>query len=919
MPKDVIITPASGKLDFYATTGGSVLANINLTDNNDLSLSTTSGNLIIGDASRDVYIGDGTNEVDIVFEQNGEIRSVAGKYITVNAGTVNATGVAVNTSSPTAVMHVYGSTPSGTVLNVEGTNGSLFSVVDDLDGTLMSVNNNAGLPVLEVFSDDRIVGGRFGQNDFVVSSSGNVGVGLANPSTKLEVSGTIKATDFSGIGSSLTAGYAQNIVGEAGGGYSATILPPWGAIPYISENGTTIFRTIGGANQVLKSNGDNPVWGSVQYSEISGTVPTWNQNTTGTAANITASSNTTLTTLSNLVSVGTIATGVWSASTIDVNKGGTGATTFTSGEILVGNGTDAVSTLSRSGIDSRSTFPPSTHSITEHSATAWRMFFSNATTSAIQELAFGDAGTFLKSAGASSNPTWSTLTSSDVGLGNVANVAALPLTGGTLTGTIVITGSPGVNGQIYLNNSSNNRLDFNTNGVSTPSLFTVSPGTKIRLYPSLATNTATDFAIGLAGDGFGGGGTPTRFWQSVDTANSRFEWFAGSTTIGTLTGSGVLTIQGATSQINVDNLRLDGNTLSATNGSLSLNPSGTSSIFLGDSGLIEFRPSSNRFIMSDSGPEIICDFNESSCLFRKSSGGGATVALFIDRSSSTATVGINTNTPSEALEVNGTIKATSLNIGSSNTLDVANTYGSIIGGYQSKASMYGEVAHAAGGFANVHGTAQHRILVARGITLSGAFTVTIASPAVFTRNGHSLSVGDTVTLSTTGYLPTGLNTTTTYYVISSGLTGSTFQLSTTLNGSPVNTSGTQSGTHTLVPSTSLTLNGAIGLTTPQLMVIPARSAWAYTIKISAYNSQNNQGAAYHAFGGLRRNVSTTLELETTNGFTYLESSFNTTPALVSINADTTNNALDIRVTGIANQSTRWVAVVDLVQVSYGTP
>ena len=41
----------------------------------------------------------------------------------------------------------------------------------------MSVNNNAGLPVLEVFSDDKIVGGRFGQNDFVVSSSGNVGIG----------------------------------------------------------------------------------------------------------------------------------------------------------------------------------------------------------------------------------------------------------------------------------------------------------------------------------------------------------------------------------------------------------------------------------------------------------------------------------------------------------------------------------------------------------------------------------------------------------------------------------------------------------------------------------------------------------------------------------------------------------------------
>lgn len=189
MAKDVIITPASGKLDFYGTSGGSVLANINLTDNNDLSLSTTSGNLIIGDASRDVYIGDGINEVDIVFEQNGEIRSVANKYITVSAGQVNATGIAVNTSSPNAVVHVYGSTPSGTVLNVEGTNGSLFSVVDNLSGTLMSVNNNAGLPVFEVFSDDRVIAGRFGQNDFIITSGGNIGIGTGVPSTKFHLIG----------------------------------------------------------------------------------------------------------------------------------------------------------------------------------------------------------------------------------------------------------------------------------------------------------------------------------------------------------------------------------------------------------------------------------------------------------------------------------------------------------------------------------------------------------------------------------------------------------------------------------------------------------------------------------------------------------------------------------------------------------
>lgn len=66
-----------------------------------------------------------------------------------------------------------------------------------------------------------------------------------------------------------------------------------------------------------------PGWNTI----VAGDVPTLNQNTTGTASDITASSNTSLTTLSNLVSVGTITTGTWSATTIALNKGGTGQTT----------------------------------------------------------------------------------------------------------------------------------------------------------------------------------------------------------------------------------------------------------------------------------------------------------------------------------------------------------------------------------------------------------------------------------------------------------------------------------------------------------------------------------------------------------------------------------------------------------------
>jgi hypothetical protein len=83
---------------------------------------------------------------------------------------------------------------------------------------------------------------------------------------------------------------------------------------------------------------------------------------------------------------------------------------------------------------------------------------------------------------------------------------------------------------------------------------------------------------------------------------------------------------------------------------------------------------------------------------------------------------------------------------------------------------------------------------------TATFTVTIATPAVFTIASHGLNNGDAVVFTTTGALPTGLTTTpggsaTVYYVINAAT--NTFNVSTTLNGSAVATSGTQSGTHTI--------------------------------------------------------------------------------------------------------------------------
>jgi len=95
------------------------------------------------------------------------------------------------------------------------------------------------------------------------------------------------------------------------------------------------------------------------------------------------------------------------------------------------------------------------------------------------------------------------------------------------------------------------------------------------------------------------------------------------------------------------------------------------------------------------------------------------------------------------------------------------------------------------------------------------FTVTIASPAVFTKVAHGLSVGTILTFTTTGALPTGLTGggSVQYFVVSVP-TADTFTVSTTFGGSPVTTSGSQSGTHTATVAYKILSYGADGVVDP---------------------------------------------------------------------------------------------------------
>lgn len=129
-------------------------------------------------------------------------------------------------------------------------------------------------------------------------------------------SGTAWQTAAPGVGTVTSVGLVDNT-----GLFNITGSPVLGA----GDLTLNSLKTVGANKFFAAPNGSDaaPSFRAIVAADI----PTLNQNTSGTAANITASSNTSLTTLSNLSTVGTITSGTWSGTAIAINKGGTGATT----------------------------------------------------------------------------------------------------------------------------------------------------------------------------------------------------------------------------------------------------------------------------------------------------------------------------------------------------------------------------------------------------------------------------------------------------------------------------------------------------------------------------------------------------------------------------------------------------------------
>ena len=104
-------------------------------------LSTTAGNLSSISASYALTASHALNAGG----GGGSIFTTTGGY----EQTIN--NLIISSSNSTSSLSVIGS--GSTVFDIEGSVGTLFSAIDSLSGSLMSVTDASGIPILEVFSD----------------------------------------------------------------------------------------------------------------------------------------------------------------------------------------------------------------------------------------------------------------------------------------------------------------------------------------------------------------------------------------------------------------------------------------------------------------------------------------------------------------------------------------------------------------------------------------------------------------------------------------------------------------------------------------------------------------------------------------------------------------------------------------------
>jgi hypothetical protein len=188
----------------------------------------------------------------------------------------------------------------------------------------------------------------------------------------------------------------------------------------------------------------------------------------------------------------------------------------------------------------------------------------------------------LAAFGSNTISTTGTITAGNVTGGNIRTAGLISATGKLdVGGQITSTGAGNADtngGQIFLNGATNNRIDWNTNGIGAPEYTTRSVGAKVVLYPSIG-GSSTDYALGVEAGAL---------WSGIPgyDGGQFFKWYGGNVLVASLSGTGVFSATGdITSVANITG----GNILTA--GAITATGNITGNYFLGNGSQLTGLPS----------------------------------------------------------------------------------------------------------------------------------------------------------------------------------------------------------------------------------------------------------------------------------------------------------------------------------------
>jgi hypothetical protein len=156
-PDQIVSLNEGNNIDVQGTYPNFTISVTGLTDNNRFVTGFTYNNsntFTIFDNSGSTYSA--TFNVVTGLTVNGNL-SVTGN---TNVRALTGTSAFLSGSAQN-VLTVVGSGTTSPIFTVQGSSGELFSINDSLIGSLFSVNNISGLPILEVFDDDTILMGSY--------------------------------------------------------------------------------------------------------------------------------------------------------------------------------------------------------------------------------------------------------------------------------------------------------------------------------------------------------------------------------------------------------------------------------------------------------------------------------------------------------------------------------------------------------------------------------------------------------------------------------------------------------------------------------------------------------------------------------------------------------------------------------------